>query len=378
MAQDGESTVRLTKKRKWPWYYKVAAIAGSLLVVVSGGAFAAFYLIGAHYNNMTPHEPIVPPEVRPTQPPPPEGPLNYLVLGSDTRSVDQVSSLDATGDRSDTIMLVHINKGLKSAFIVSIPRDSYVDVPAVPGKWRGGKTKINAAFSYGGAPAAARTVFNLTHVPLDGAAVVNFNGLENMVNAVGGVRVCPLFDTPNWFDDFAQYGPDKIGKYHGWKKGSCYDMTGEEAMVFSRQRKLVSSGDFGRMKNQQLVVKAIAEKATSAGMILTPWKFDALVSAAARSLTLDDSMNLRDLAFDLKGIGPSDITFATAPYTGAGMVGSESMVFLDAKADEALWQAIRDDKTTEWLAQHPQPDEPSWSPDNDPVTPSATASATGP
>jgi LCP family protein required for cell wall assembly len=352
-----------------PWYYKFLIIFGSLLIVVSGGGLAAFYLLGAHYNDIVGHAPIVPSDIRPTEPPPPQGPLNYLILGSDTRSAAATSSLDTTGDRSDTIMLVHINKGLKSAFIVSIPRDSYVDVVAVPGKWKGGKTKINAAFSYGGATAAARTVYNLTKVPLDGAVVVNFNGVENMVDAVGGVHVCPLFDTPNWFPDFKQYGPDRINGYPGWKKGKCYDMTGVEALVFSRQRERVKSGDFGRMKNQQLVIKAIADKATSAGMLVTPWKFNALVSAAANSLTIDQSMNLTSLAYSLKGIGPNDLTFATAPYDHAGSLtpGGESFVFLDQKADESLWQAIRDDKTAEWLAVHPQPDEPSWNPDNDPV-----------
>ncbi len=126
-------------------------------------------------------------------------------------------------------MIVHINKAKTGAFIVSIPRDSYVDIVPVPGEWNGGPNKINAALSFGGANAAAKTIYNLTQVPLHGAMLINFDGVSNMVQAVGGVHVCPPYDVPNFFT--ADYG-----QYDGWWAGQCYDMEGEEAMVFVRQR----------------------------------------------------------------------------------------------------------------------------------------------
>ena len=83
------------------------------------------------------------------------GPMNFLVLGSDSREGADTQDLNGTGARSDTIMIVHVSRGLQSAFIVSIPRDSYVDIPA-GGGWHGGKNKINAALSFGGATSPPR------------------------------------------------------------------------------------------------------------------------------------------------------------------------------------------------------------------------------
>src|SRR5204863_222356 len=115
---------------------------------------------------------------------------------------------------------------------------------------------------------------------------------------VGGVHVCPPYDVPNYFTaDFPQYN-------RGWQKGRCYDMKGEEAEVFMRQRHDVPGYDLGRIKSQQLVMKALAEKATSSGVVTNLSKLDALLNTAAKSLTVDKRMNLRDLAFQLRGIKP--------------------------------------------------------------------------
>jgi LCP family protein required for cell wall assembly len=357
-------------------------VLGSVLLVVSGGSLALLYGMSSRYNNAAGRDDFLDDSVRNQAAAAPEGPFNFLVLGTDTRADEQSSSLDgASTSRSDTIMLVHVAKGLGSAFIVSIPRDSYVNIPRVQGQWGGGLTKINAAFAYGGGKLMAQTINALSGVKFDGAMLINFEGVQNMVNAVGGINMCMPYDVGNWFPDFKQYGPDKVRSeggvtYPGWLKGKCYDFDGGAALVFARQRHAVPGGDFGRMKNQQLVMKALAEKATSAGIIANPLKLDALLLAAAKSLTLDKSMNLRDLAFKLKGIKPSEIKFATLPYIGAKTIDGQSVVQLDKAADDALWQAILNDKTDDWLAQHPQSDVASWNPNNSAVTPTATATAT--
>lgn len=331
-----------TRKRKSPWYLKLLIVFGCLMMLFSGGVLAAVYGLSDRYDSQTAHDDILG-GIPHNQAPASKGPLNYLVLGTDSRIKDE------SGSRSDTILLVHIDKGLDSAFIVSIPRDSYVNVPAGKG-WNGGLNKINSAFAFGGAALAAKTIYNLTKVPLDGAMVINFAGVVDMVNAVGGVHVCPPYDVPNFFSaDFPQYN-------RGWKKGTCYDMKGEEAEVFMRQRHDVPGGDFGRMKSQQLVMKAIAVKATSSGIITNPVRLDNLLSTVAKSLTIDKSMNLRDLAFSLKGISPDKLTFATAPYKGTIDTPAGSSVQLDTAADQVLWQAILNDKTADWLAAHPQSD----------------------
>ena len=348
-ADPFEPAVEKPRKRKSPWYLKLLIVFGSLMMLFSSGVLAAVYGLSDRYDSKATHTDILS-GVPHAQKAAADGPLNYLVLGTDSRVQDD------TGSRSDTILLVHVNKGLSSAVIVSIPRDSYVDVPA-GGSWKGGKNKINSAFAFGGPALAAKTIYNLTKIPLDGAMVINFAGVVDMVNAVGGVHVCVPYDVPNYFQgDYPQYK-------NGWKKG-CHDMQGEEAEIFMRQRHDVPGGDFGRMKSQQLVMKALADKATSSGVVTNPDRLDALLSTAAKSLTIDKSMNLRDMAFALKGIKSDNITFATAPYKGTMNTPAGSSVQLDDAACQSLFQAVLNDKAGEWLAAHPQPDIPTYGPND--------------
>jgi LCP family protein required for cell wall assembly len=341
-----DAVLRKPRKRKSPWQLKLLIAFGSLMILFSSGVLAAIYGLGDRYDSKATHADILG-GVPHAQKANIKGPLNYLVLGTDSRIADE------DGSRSDTMLIVHVDKNLNSAFIVSIPRDSYVQVPAGKG-WKGGLNKINAAFAYGGPALTAQTVYNLTHIQMDGAMVINFAGVVDMVNAVGAVHVCPPYDVGNWFKDFPQY--------KGWKKGSCYDMKGEEAEVFMRQRHLVEGGDFGRMKSQQLVMKALAQKAMSAGIITSPTKLDSLLTTVAKSLTIDKSMNLRDLAFALKGISPSNLTFATVPYIGPlPNTPFGEAVQLNTAEDQTLWQAILNDTTGDWLAAHPQSDVASYS-----------------
>jgi LCP family protein required for cell wall assembly len=337
-------------RRRTSWALKAMVVVGSVLLVISGGSLILLYGLSARYENKVTREDILEGVQAATDD---DHGMNFLVLGSDSRQSQDNQSLDETGTRSDTIMIVHVNKAKTGAFIVSIPRDSYVDIPPAPGSWNGGPNKINAALSFGGANLAAKTIYNLTKVPLNGAMLVNFDGIERMVNAVGGVRVCPPYDVPNFFtEDYPQYNA-------GWQAGKCYDMKGEESMVFVRQRHDVPGGDFGRMRSQQLVMKALAEKATTSGVVLNPGKLNTLITTAAESLTVDKNMNLRDLAFALKGISPANVKFATAPALGTITTAAGSSVALDMPAVQTLFAAVIDDRTDEWLATHPQADIPS-------------------
>jgi len=91
-------------------------------------------------------------------------------------------------------------------------------------------------------------------------------------------------------------------------------------------------------------------------VLTSPSKMDSLLTTAAESLTVDQNLNLRDLAFALKGVRPDDVTFATAPVAGLITTDAGSSVKLDMPGVQALMSAIREDKTDEWLAAHPQPD----------------------
>jgi LCP family protein required for cell wall assembly len=315
-------------------------------MVVSGGTFVAFVGLKNRYEDKVDRQDIL--EGVP-MPQAAEGaanaPMNFLMLGSDSRDVESTERADSTGSRSDTIMIVHVDKDRQGAFIVSIPRDAYVNIPA-GGKWRGGMNKINAAFAFGGANLTAKTVYELSNVPLNGAVIVNFAGVHAMVSAVGGVHVCIPYTVKSSFTT-------KV-----WEKG-CHDMGPEEAEEFMRQRKGTPGGDLGRIKNQQHVLKALAGKATEAGMLTNPVKLDRLLTTTADSLTIDKNMNIRELAFALKGIDPKNIKFATVPVLGTMTTDAGSSVELDEAGAQELFAAIREDRTDAWLAAHPQPEVPS-------------------
>lgn len=268
------------------------------------------------------------------------GPLNLLLLGSDSRA-EEPGGVSPIGERSDTIMLVHIARDRNSAAIVSIPRDSYVNVPA-GGSWKGGKNKINAAFSFGGAKLAATTVRQLTGVPLDGAMIADFASIHTMVDAVDGVTVCLPYLVRSTFSD------------KEWSTG-CHFMRGDEAEELMRQRYEVPGGDFGRMYNQQLVVKAVIDRLSKGDLLSNPLKFDNLVVTAAGALTVDRSLDLPELAQAVRNIRPRNITYATVPFTRADLATpAGTAVQLDTRKSAEMFAAIKADTIGQWLARNPQ------------------------
>jgi LCP family protein required for cell wall assembly len=334
---------RPPKKRKAKLWHKLLITFGVLLIVVSGGSLITIKTLTSHYEGMVTKEEIL--EGIPQVPPPPKGetaPLNYLILGTDTRTEEEVTSPEEQGNRSDVIMIAHVSKDRKNAFIFSIPRDSYVNVPAA-GAWRGGNNKINSAMSYGGAKHAAKTVYDLTKIPLNGAVIVNFQGVQTMVAAVGGVQVCIPYTVKSSFSS-------KV-----WNKG-CHNLTPADAEEFVRQRKGTPGGDLGRIKNQQHLIKGLIAKVKQGDTLTNPGKMNDLISTAARSLTIDKSMNLTGLALELKDIDQDNIKFATVPITGTMTTNHGSSVGLDMPGCQELFQAVIDDQTEQWLAAHPQPE----------------------
>ncbi|PWR14311.1 transcriptional regulator [Micromonospora sicca] len=337
-----DSSEPKTRGRRPLKRWQKALIVLLSLVLIGGicGGASALLLIG-RYEGKTHHEDILGPIAAPKDEQRwKSGPLDLLLLGSDSREGEPDEGRFG-GQRSDTIMLVHLSKNLDRATIVSIPRDSYVYVPPAKG-WNGGMNKLNAAFAFGGAPHAAKTITQLTGVKFDGAMIANFASIHKMVEAVDGVRVCIPYTVRSTFSD-------KV-----WEKG-CHQLDGAAAEEFMRQRKAVPGGDFGRIHDQQLVVKAITEKVAAEGMLQNPLRLDELLVTAADALTIDRSLDLRELALVARDIRPANIKFATVPYTSASLkTHAGSAVKLDDAKAKEMFAAVRDDTIQEWLAAHPQ------------------------
>jgi anionic cell wall polymer biosynthesis LytR-Cps2A-Psr (LCP) family protein len=172
--------------------------------------------------------------------------------------------------------------------------------------------------------------------------IVNLGGVKRMVEAMGGVHVCIPYTVYSTFT------------HRVWEKG-CHDMGPDEAEEFMRQRKRVPGGDLGRIHDQQLVIKALADKITSARMLQHPLTLDKLITTAAHSVTVDEHMNITDLALQLKDIDSNNIKFATAPVARTDLQTSAgSSVELDSGGCAELFGAVRDDTIAQWLAGHPQ------------------------
>jgi LCP family protein required for cell wall assembly len=210
---------------------------------------------------------------------------NWLIVGSDGReglTPEEQNQLATGGDlgssRTDTILLVHMpGVGAGSTpTMVSLPRDSYVPIPGH------GKGKINAAFAMGGAPLLAQTVEQATGLRLDHYAEVGFGGFPALVDALGGVTVCP---TEPINDPLAGIN----------LPAGCQKLDGRNALGYVRTR-ATPRADLDRMINQRLFMSALLHRAASPSVWLNPWRWYAVPHAAARALTVDRGDRVWDLA----------------------------------------------------------------------------------
>jgi LCP family protein required for cell wall assembly len=278
------------------------------------------------------------------------GPLNILVVGSDSRvglTKKQQRQLHtggvavASGHRSDTMMLVHVSGDRKWATVVSLPRDSYVTIPAYTDstghKHPAQKNKLNAAFAFGGAPLLIKTVQDATGITIDHYVEVGFAGVVNVVNAVGGVDVC----LPNAVDDHKSGLRLPAGKSH---------IYGDMGLAFVRARYIDPRADLGRMQRQQEFIGSMFKEVTSAQTLLNPLKLNALLNAVLSSVHTDDGLNHDEvlaLVNSLRTLRPSSVRFLTVPLSNvaynAGPSVGEAVLWNKTAAND-LFTKINDDQ----------------------------------
>jgi LCP family protein required for cell wall assembly len=322
---------------------RVLVAVGVTLALVAGAVAAAGALLAHRLDHAVTRANLLAPAARaaPAGHGSVTGPLNFLVIGSDLRADDP-----GEGQRSDTIIIAHVPRTLDRLYLVSIPRDLWVEIPADPSlRFGGDTTKINAAFDEGGGGAGgtrllSQTLTDLVDVRFDGAVVVDFPGLTKAVDLVGGVRMCVDARVVS-IHTRAVFDP------------GCRMMTGAQALDYLRQRYGVADGDFGRQQHQQEFLKALLTRARTAGVLANPVKLDGMLQSIGSSLTVDTGpYGLLDLVVALRGIGPADLTGIRLPYT-LDTVGDESIVRAGDDAD-GLYQALRTDDLQAWADDHPQ------------------------
>ena len=257
---------------------------------------------------------------------PPTPGTTYLLAGSDSRADGAIEDTTTAGQRTDTIMLLTA-PGNGTASLISLPRDTYVDIPGH------GPAKLNAAFSYGGAPLLVQTVERLTNITVDHYVEIGMGGVQEIVNAVGGVNLC-------WDADV-----DDVDSGMIWTAG-CHDVDGTQALAFARMRKSDPTGDIGRGQRQQLVIQGVINKLKGPGLLL-PWTQVSLVTAGTDALVTDPGTGIVDL-------GEMALAFraATGPggFRGAPPIANPdyrpgnlgSTVLLDEAQTQLFWQQVTD------------------------------------
>lgn len=287
------------KRRRTGLKIALASVGLVLLLVVGGVGGYLIYLNSIVSGNVT-HESLLPTweagEGDPSAGPQPTREatsgeaLNILLLGSDSRDPEE------DGGRSDVMILAHIDSEREGITLIHFPRDYFVDIPG------NGTNKINAAYAIGGPQLLVQTLQPLIGVPIDHMAMTDFESFISMTDAVGGVEV-----------NVTQASP-------GFPEGPM-QMDGEQALEFVRERYALNQGDISRGQRQQEFLKSLMLKGLSSSTLTNPGRLADFVDAATSNLVVDESLqvsDMRNLAFELRGIRGGDIRFLTAPWTGIG------------------------------------------------------------
>lgn len=269
----------------------------------------------------------------------PQEPINLLVMGSDARDGEgnNIDGLTGDGERSDTTIMFHLSADRTFAYGVSIPRDSLVDRPDCKdenGETIPGATDVmwNEAFSVGGPACTIQQFEQLTDVRIDNYVVLDFNGFEDMVNAIDGVEVC----LPEPIEDPA----------HGINiPAGTQEVVGRQALNYVRARYTLGDGsDLGRIKRQQAFIAAMANKVVSAGTLTRVDRVLGFLDAATKSLTTDFTSvtEIGRVGAGFKGIGLDNIKFVTVPWQYSP--ADPNRVEWLPEADD-LWKRVVDDQT---------------------------------
>ncbi|MGH3716370.1 MAG: LCP family protein, partial [Micromonosporaceae bacterium] len=274
-----------------------------------------------------------------------DGTLNILILGTDSRDP---SAKQAAGEwRTDTIILLHVPASHDKAYLISLPRDLWVDVPESPDGQNGGHmAKLNAAYSWGGPPLMVQTVEQFTGVLIDHLAIVDFWGFQKVVNAVGGVKLCP--EIPPGKKVLTSVHPP-----HREFKPGCQVYKGDAALDYIRQRKQFPEGDFARMRHQQEFLKALMDQATSRQVFTSPTAMKSFMESVTQAVTVDQDFSLLDMAIQFRSLRSEDLMFMTSPHLGTDTIDGQSVIVSDKEKAVSLYEAVTNDQVAEWLKKNP-------------------------
>jgi polyisoprenyl-teichoic acid--peptidoglycan teichoic acid transferase len=313
------------------------------------------------------------------------GAKNILLIGNDARP-DQNLTTDPA--RADSIMVLHIPSAHDRAYLASIPRDTYVRIPAFDNgkvKLKAQQNKVNSAFFFGGQGGLSRqdslkygtlllkqTLEVNFGLKFDAGAIVDFAGFKEVVNVLGGVDMYVDEKVTSIHVGFTKDGQQKVPFNQDANLGlhpipgvnpQVYEVgphhfTPAQALDYVRQRDLLGNGDsdYGRQRHQQQFIKAVFKEILKSGALTDPGKLKAILDVVGKAMTVDSGgIGLEDWIFAMRGVGAGDVVTIK---TNAGQFNSEKIaglgdVELMDQTSMQLMAAIHNDAIDGFIDQHP-------------------------
>ena len=342
-AEPASSPTDTASPRRFSRGWKIAlfSVLGLILFLVVGTAAAGLWVRHALGSNVeTFADPFAGLTTRAPQQAVQKGQepaTNFLVLGTDSRiSAGDPSQWEIGAQRTDAIMIVQVSGDRKSVSVMSIPRDSWVNIPGH------GQAKINAAYSYGGPTLTIQTVEQLTGIRIDHFIVADFESFKTLTDEIGGVTI--NLKTPQNLagTDF---------------NAGAQVLNGEQALAYTRERKTLPNGDFDRVNRQQAWMRAIVAQVLNNGTLSDPKKLYSFLHAVTGTMAVDEGFTIdemQSLALGMRGVRSKNIKFMTVPAIGASASeDGQSIVELDPDRDGPLFEAFRTDTVEDYLEDNP-------------------------
>jgi LCP family protein required for cell wall assembly len=366
-------------RRRAPLWARLAVAAGALLIVVSGGSVLAGRMLLARYAGDITHTGGLGAAAAPagnggtTI----DGPINLLLVGVDERP-------GQSGARADSIIVAHVPATHDTVYLASVPRDTRVTIP--PRRaigYAGGTDKINAAFQYGsrnnggregGLSLLAETVSGLAGgMKFNGAAIVNFDGLRDLVRALGGVRMyvdekvtsihigenvkTGKVGVPYVINSDGTVGPPRPNMRPQVYTVGWHEFSDWQALDYVRQRDLLErgDGDYGRQRHQQQLLRAVMDKATSTGVLANPVKANAVLKSLGKAVSFyNNGVDIADWLFTFKDLRPDNVVMLK---TNAGAfnplrIGGVEYETLSPDSEQLL-ASMASDTVDRFVADHP-------------------------
>lgn len=269
-----------------------------------------------------------------TERPAETGSTDILLLGSDSRA-GTAEAIHVQGQRADSIMLLHVPKDGSDAYLISIMRDTWVNIPGY------GSAKVNAGLNYGGTDLQVATIEQLLDTRIDHIAEIDFDGFKGLTDSLGGVDV----NVPVGFSS----------DHYTYTQGPMH-MDGDQALEFVRQRYAFADGDYQRVRDQRAYMDGVLQTIKNKGALNNAANFKNMVETISPYVTVDqglDASEIMTIARPFIQSGGAKLHMMTLPNAGTGWsMDGQSIVVLDQQATSELASSLKNGTIAQYVAEH--------------------------